>query len=371
MNVINMSMRLRIETHLLICLMNRRIYQVELRSLLLLLSRMLTGLPLDFSLYLTKLLMRYFGVLFQRRNWGTMVVLYQKLGSWSWDALRLLLRSDLLTKTTWKHKYRDATESWWSCSGKSSDCPDCLFFKVVFFFLGMLWSICDHVRFKETSFKKDIMLVELSEDSTENSFRDFLTIFCWVRTVRKDLWLNNWDKSILLTNSSIVSKSNCIFINSLVSGASITDFQDSSPFSESASKFVEFCGHCWKCIKSLGVVLSFSVGDCGKSFINFDSWNDSFRLEVLGKVDTFIGGLFGGLLMEDNSGNIVFNTRWGKKHISVSSSVLLIVFKFNRIEFSINRAWWLISSKDTFSWSTYLLGCLNKFFRVVGDLHVT
>jgi len=89
-------------------------------------------------------------------------------------------------------------------------------------------------------------------------------------------------------------------------------------------------------VDAFSIVLSFSVGDDSQPLVNFDPCDDSLTFEVLGKVDSFVGGLFGGLFVEDDSRDVVLEAGGRKEHVSVLPPVLLIIFKFNGVELLIH-----------------------------------
>lgn len=105
----------------------------------------------------------------------------------------------------------------------------------------------------------------------------------------------------MLADEGIFGKSDCILGDGLVAGAAICNFENCSPFGESAAQLIELSCHSWQSFNSFGEVLFFSVSNDSKSFINFDSWDNSFALEVFDELDSLSCGLFGSFFLQDDS----------------------------------------------------------------------
>lgn len=198
----------------------------------------------------------------------------------------------------------------------------------------MLRSVKDHVRLEEAALKENLVEVEFSEDSAQHLFSDLLAFLSRVGTVREDFRLDNGDETVLLADKSVFGKTSSIGSDGLISGASsgMGDLQDSSPFGESASEFVELSSHGGELFETLGPVLFLAVVKDSQSFIDLDAGNNALAEEVLSEVDTVLGGLFGSFLMEDDTGDVSFNSGAEEEHFSISPSVLCIVLKTNGLE---------------------------------------
>jgi len=79
-------------------------------------------------------------------------------------------------------------------------------------------------------------------DGGENSFRDRGTGLDGVGSISENLWLDDWDKSVVLADGSISSQSVGSLIDGELTWHSVANLENCSPLGKSASFFVEsFC----------------------------------------------------------------------------------------------------------------------------------
>ena len=75
--------------------------------------------------------------------------------------------------------------------------------------------------------------------------------------------------------------------------------------------------------------------------------------------------------MEDDTGDVILDSRGGEEHVSVSASVLGVVLEFDWVEFFVDGAWGLIGGEDAFSGGADFLGGLDQLLGVVDFVHLT
>lgn len=94
----------------------------------------------------------------------------------------------------------------------------------------------DHVWLQKETLNEEFLGEELLHDSGENSFGDFSADLDGVVTILENLWLDDWDESVLLANRSVSGKGMGSLLDGGLGWASVSDFEDSSPLGESASE---------------------------------------------------------------------------------------------------------------------------------------
>lgn len=127
-------------------------------------------------------------------------------------------------------------------------------------------------------------------------------------SIRENFRLNNWHKTIFLTNCCVSCQSPSILFNGLLGRTSILNFKHSSPFCKSAAKLIELLSHFTKRIKSFGEVLFFWI-KYSKSLVDLNSRHNSHRSNMSYKIDTFISGLLCCFFLKNDSRNELVDSR--------------------------------------------------------------
>lgn len=157
----------------------------------------------------------------------------------------------------------------------------------------MFRSSSDHVRFKETSFEEDVVILQSFEGIRKNLFSNSLTVINRVFTVTKNFRFNNRDQSVFLADGSVSSQSPGVFLHSLRGRASGfgVNLQDGSPFSESASFSIKVRSHFSQGVQSFGGGFTVGQGDFLYSLINFDTSNYSLFVQLFNEIFAFRSGV--------------------------------------------------------------------------------
>lgn len=188
-------------------------------------------------------------------------------------------------------------------------------------------------------------------------------------SINKNFRFNNRNEAISLTDSSVTSKTPSIFLDSLVSRASVSrDFKYCSPFGKTASKSIIFLGHGIKSIKSHSCGFVISSRKNLKSLVNLDTWEDSLGGKELYEVGSTRWCLFSSFRVEDNTRNVLVKSFSGEEEFTICTSVIDCVFNSNSTEFLANCTSRFISSEDTSSWGSELCCSLSEFFSEVSHL---
>jgi hypothetical protein len=202
----------------------------------------------------------------------------------------------------------------------------------------------NHVGFQQSALKEDVVvrerLVHCSQHSLSHSSSDINREV----TVHQDLRFDNWDESVGLADGSIAGE--CVGVlddgDRGGSGANgVIDIENSSPLGKTCTLSVIFGTTSIKIVDPLCDSL---VGRPGKgldTFVNLksvrnisslphlDARDDPFGLQNVNKWDTSISGLVEGLLIEDDTRNVLFKVWGGEQQLSVLSAVGFIVLNFN------------------------------------------
>ena len=87
------------------------------------------------------------------------------------------------------------------------------------------------------------MVSQSLEDCAKHLLSYLLAILSRVVAVRKNFRLNNRHESVSLADVSILGKSNSVLVDGQISGASVTNLKNGSPFGKPAAKSVELSSH--------------------------------------------------------------------------------------------------------------------------------
>ena len=149
-------------------------------------------------------------------------------------------------------------------------------------------------------------------------------------------------------------------INGKLTWESIADFEDCSPFGESASFLIECLSSCSKAVKSLSCIFSIRSSEYDKALVELDSSMYASFLEKLNEVLTIISLLVNSLLEHDHSTDVFFNSGSREKKLTICSSVGLGVFNCDLIESLSNGSSALVGSENTFTRGSDLTCSLDE-----------
>jgi len=186
-------------------------------------------------------------------------------------------------------------------------------------------------------------------DSAEHFLRDFGTSLDGVGSVSKNLWFDDWDETIVLTDRAVACECMGSLIDSKLTWESIADLEDCSPFCKSTSFIIECLGSCSKPIKSLCCVFSISSSKDNKPLVKLNSSVNVSASEQLYKVGPIVSLLVNSLLEHDHSTNVFFNPWCCEKKLTICSPIWFSVFYLDLVESLSNGSSTLVGSENTFA----------------------
>jgi len=133
-----------------------------------------------------------------------------------------------------------------------------------------------------------------------------------VSSISQDFRFDNGNQTIFLTYRSISCQSPSVFLNSLLTWKSITDFQDGTPFGESASIGIVLSCHLCQGIQTHSCSLILSARENLKTLINLNSWYNALVSEHVNEFHSVAIELIDLFRVKDDSTNILLNS-WGTK----------------------------------------------------------
>ena len=183
-----------------------------------------------------------------------------------------------------------------------------------------------------------------------------------VLTILKDLWLDDWHKTVLLADGTVSGKTVGGLSDSKVGWEAITNFEDGSPLSKSATQFVVLSASLAKVIETLSGSLSISTTDNLKTLVDLNTAVDASASQQVTEALAIFAGITDGLVEHDDARYVLLDIWGGEEELTIGLSILVVVLNANVVKSLTNGAGGLIGSEDTLSWGTNLLGGLDKFF---------
>lgn len=178
-------------------------------------------------------------------------------------------------------------------------------------------------------------------------------------TILKNLWLNNGNKSILLTNWTISCKNNSSLCDWHIWRKILPDLEDSPPFGESAPHLIILSTPLSKTIKPLSSRLVISTSNHLKTCVNLDTTVDSSRSKNFAEFGSIFAIVSYCFIVHNNTADEFFNVWSSKKKLSIILPIFMIIFNPNCLESLANSSSRLICSQDTLAFSTNIFASLN------------
>lgn len=235
-------------------------------------------------------------------------------------------------------KEEHSNKSGRNSSRKSSDGSGGNFLRSAGFSVGMFLSGSDHVGFQETSFPEDFVFLKSLNTSGQNSLSHFLASFDRVVAIGQNFGFNNRNQTVSLANLGISSQAPSVLLNSLLRRQTITDFKDSAPLGESATNRVVLMTKLSQRVQTLGPSLLVSALQISSTFVDLDSGHDSLLEQSFGELFAIEVGAVGSFGEHDNTRNVLFDALGVEEQLSVSDSVVQVVFDLDVVETLANRS---------------------------------
>lgn len=179
----------------------------------------------------------------------------------------------------------------------------------------------------------------------------------------ENFWFNDWYYTVCLAYCPISRKWMCCFLNGSIRWKPISDLENCSPFSKSASQSIILCTSLAKTIKTMSCCLIIRSWNWPESDINFNTALNALFLkcfnESLRSIDTCISCC---LIIHDNATDVVLKVRCGEHKFSIWLPVVMCVLDIDSFESFTNSHIGFIYCQNTFSYLTNILGSLDELF---------
>ena len=201
-----------------------------------------------------------------------------------------------------------------------------------------------HGWLQEGSLEHNSAVLELLVHDAQNTLLDGSGGGDVVVSVDEDLWLDDWDKSGLLTDAGVAGKSVSGLIDGVVGRRSVlnVDEEGGTPLGEAGSLVVVLDASVVQVVKSTAPRLAWvSSAKSLQSGVNLDSRDDSGLVQELNEWLSLGRVLEEGLLEEDGSRDVLSESRGGEKELTP----LLVASKTRKI----NTQQDLVSGSERYS----------------------
>lgn len=142
---------------------------------------------------------------------------------------------------------------------------------------------------------------------------------------------------------------------------SIADLEDGSPLGEPAALLVEGLASGGEAVKSLSGALLVGASENDKTLVELDTGVDASASEMLDKVLAVSGSLVNGLLVHDDTADVLLDSWSDEKKLTVGTSVGFSVLDLNLIETLSNSSSALVSGEDALASGRDFAGSFDEF----------
>ena len=142
---------------------------------------------------------------------------------------------------------------------------------------------------------------------------------------------------------------------------SIADLEDGSPLGEPAALLVEGLASGGEAVETLSGALLVGASENDETLVELDTGVDVSASEKLDEVGAVSGSLVNGLLVHDDTTDVLFDSWSGEKKLTVCTSVGFVVLDLNLIETLSDSSSALVSSEDALASGRDFAGSFDKF----------
>jgi hypothetical protein len=168
-----------------------------------------------------------------------------------------------------------------------------------------------------------------------------------MRSINKDLRLNNGHQTVLLADDGIASKTLGVLVNGKLRWLVGADLEDGTPFGKAGSSLVVLGAALAKVVMTLGGGLLVGSSELDNTLVHLDAREDIGLLEHVDEGLAGLGALVEGLLEEDHAADVLEGTRGAEEELTEGTAVVLNVLDVDAGEALADGASGLVCSKDT------------------------
>jgi hypothetical protein len=205
----------------------------------------------------------------------------------------------------------------------------------------------DHVGLQKGTLKEDVVLVESLVAGSKHQLSDISTALNVMRSINKDLRLNNGHQTVLLADDGVASQTLGIQVNGQLGWLIRANLENSTPLGKAGTSLVVLGAALSKVIMALGGGLLVGANNLNGTLVDLDAGEDTTLLEDINKGLAILGLLVEGLLKEDHTAEVLEGTRGAEEELTEGTAVLFNVLDIDAGKALADGAGGLISSKDT------------------------
>lgn len=195
----------------------------------------------------------------------------------------------------------------------------------------MLLAGSDHVGFQKAALPEDVVFLKSLDAGGQNALSDLLASFDGVVAVSQNFRLHDRHQTVFLTDFSITRQTPSIFENGLLRRQRVADLQNRAPLSETTPDRVVLLAEVGQRVETLGPSL-LALVQVSSALVDLDSGHDAFFLEHFDELSAGFGFALRGFGEHDHARNELLDALGFEEELSVSDSVVEVVFDLNLVE---------------------------------------
>ena len=147
--------------------------------------------------------------------------------------------------------------------------------------VGAVVACDDHVGFEQCSRDVDALLSAGGKGRIECLGCDVVAALRVMRAIHQDLWFDDWDQSLFLTDCRVASQCVRVRRNAGSTRHPFCDTDDSSPLCEARAQREVLCAALPEPVESLCNLLTRVMGEALGPGVDLDSWMDAPRTQFI------------------------------------------------------------------------------------------
>ncbi|GMR44197.1 hypothetical protein PMAYCL1PPCAC_14392, partial [Pristionchus mayeri] len=190
--------------------------------------------------------------------------------------------------------------------------------------LGRALAGRDHVRLEEGSLEVDVVVSESLVDEGKHLLAHLLRSGQVVVSVAEHLGLDDGDEAVLLADRGVSGRDVGVLEHAEVRGSVRGDGEHAAPLGEAAAT-LNWCGGLGgESVQSLGGSLADGASERHDSEVQLDACKRSLIIGLSSGIAGLRSHLVEGLLVEDDSGDVLVEVRSGEEQLAVLLSARLV-----------------------------------------------
>lgn len=194
-----------------------------------------------------------------------------------------------------------------------------------------------------------------------------------VITVVDDFGLDDGDDAGLLAEISVFCEIVAVLSNGFVGrgeDAAIlthTEFEGGAPFGEAEAHLIVFGEAAVETVETFSEGFKRIRVQGFETLVDFDARDDALASEIINEILTVIGNLTGGLIEENDTIDVVGETRGSKEDIAIVATIIVGIGDLKLVEFFANATTRFVGGENTFGIEDEVA---RDEFEIVGGLAV-